>query len=203
VTGEAVKSYFDANYEQITTKLNKKDTEEARLSLEAVRDVNSYLTSNFMDFSYSYDFLDGEVLEKLFLNKEALTLTQQLELGQLFITDYPRLGPFLDSRIKRQLLEDQPADLSASEVLQAIRFLADHSLGKLPTHLELFKILNKACKSNESEILSPKDCSELLDIMISRYLLRVGIVIERKVEQSLIAARADGQLQMNYLVSIA
>jgi hypothetical protein len=106
VTGEAVKSYFDANYEQITTKLNKKDTEEARLSLEAVRDVNSYLTSNFMDFSYSYDFLDGEVLEKLFLNKEALTLTQQLELGQLFITDYPRLGPFLETRIKRQLLED-------------------------------------------------------------------------------------------------
>ena len=69
--------------------------------------------------------------------------------------------------------------------------------------MELFKILNKACKSNESEILSPKDCSELLDIMISRYLLRVGIVIESKVEQSLIAARADGQLQMNYLVSIA
>ena len=51
------------------------------MSLEAVREVNSYLNSNFMDFSYSYDFLDGEVLEKLFLNKEALTLTQQLELG--------------------------------------------------------------------------------------------------------------------------
>ena len=203
MTGEAVKSYFDANYEQITSKLNKKDTEEARLSLEAVRDVNSYPNSNFLDFSYSYDFLDGEVLEKLFLNKEALTLTQQLELGELFITDYPRLGPFLESRIKRQLIEDLPVDVSASEVLQAIRFLANHRLGKLPTHLELFKILNKACKNNESEILSPKDCSELLEIMISCYLLRVGIVIERKVEQSLIAARADGQLQMNYLVSIA
>ena len=61
--------------------MNKKDTEESRLSLEAVRDVNSYLNSNFRNFSYSYDFLDGEVLEKLFLNKEALTLTQQLELG--------------------------------------------------------------------------------------------------------------------------
>lgn len=81
MTEEALKSYFDANYEQVTTKLNKKDTEESRLSLEAVRDVNSYLNSNFRNFSYSYDFLDGEVLEKLFLNKEALTLTQQLELG--------------------------------------------------------------------------------------------------------------------------
>jgi len=76
-----------------------------------------------MEGSYSYDFLDGEILERLFLNKEALTLRQQLELGELFISDYPKLGPFLENRIKKQLVEETPDDITASEVIQAMTFL--------------------------------------------------------------------------------
>ena len=90
-----------------------------------------------------------------------------------------------------------------SELLQAFLFLYKQRLGKVQTQLELHKLIKKACHNNESEILSPKECSDLLEILISSYIFKIGESINRKVEQSLISARANGELTMTHLVTIA
>jgi hypothetical protein len=81
VSSECIKNYLDANYEQLTAKLNKKDNEKALKAIQAVREMNAWDAAH----QYSYELFDEGILERLFLNREALTLAQQLELGELFI----------------------------------------------------------------------------------------------------------------------
>lgn len=51
--------------------------------------------------------------------------------------------------------------------------------------------------------MTPKECINVLELLVMTYLFKVGTSIERKIEQSLIAARADGCLQTSELIKVA
>jgi hypothetical protein len=67
----------------------------------------------------------------------------------------------------------------------------------------LIKFIQKTCKQNESELLTPQQCTDLLTILVSSWHIKLGTAIERKIEQSIIAARAEGELVINDLINIA